>query len=223
MSPHDLARPGDPPAAGSRSGQVTSATTRLEKRPGAPALCERVWCARTPRSWPREDTAGRPAHRAARRLHPAQCVQRGDPSGRRSSFPWFLAGLTLYAGLLTLITRAERRTPSATGPTGSGPPPTAPVPHPHSGPVRPAAVPRSCPSGTRRTLRPACVTPSRRQDSAGPPATCSARRRRASSTPAVSPLGKSPTSSVTPGRRSPWTGTWAAVSPRTAPQPSSKP
>jgi hypothetical protein len=29
------------------------------------------------------------------------------PSGRRTSFPWFLAGLLLYAGLLALVTAAD--------------------------------------------------------------------------------------------------------------------
>ena len=79
-------------------------------------------------------------------------------------------------------------------------------------------------SGIRRTLRPICGTPSRRRDSGGLPATCSARRRPACSMQEAWAPGRSPTSSVTPGRRSPWTGTWAAgCTPRTAPQPSSKP
>ena len=56
-----------------------------------------------------------------------------------------------------------------------------------------------------------------------PPAMCSAKRQQASSMPAALPLARSPTNSATPGHRSPWTATWAAVSPPTALRPSSRP
>ena len=41
--------------------------------------------------------------------------------------------------------------------------------------------------------------------------------------PAALPLARSPINSATPGHRSPWTATWAAVSPPTALRPSSRP
>lgn len=73
-----------------------------------------------------------PTDRGPATRYPRRCARSGRTAPARSSFGWFLAGLTLYAGLLAAVTAAAgepgvtARAPADHG-WGAGPPGTPAV------------------------------------------------------------------------------------------------